>query len=43
MDTTQTNQAPDFIWPHEDTYQVPYRVYTGFVRANWLELGNGCR
>lgn len=28
MDTTQTNQAPDFIWPHEDTYQVPYRVYT---------------
>ena len=28
MDTTQTNHGPDFTWPHEDTSQVPFRVYT---------------
>ena len=28
MDTTQTNYKPDFIWPHDDTSQVPFQVYT---------------
>jgi phenylpropionate dioxygenase-like ring-hydroxylating dioxygenase large terminal subunit len=28
MDTTQAQQETDFVWPHEDTSRVPYRVYT---------------
>ncbi len=28
MDTLQTNNAPEFVWPHDDTSRVPYRVYT---------------
>jgi anthranilate 1,2-dioxygenase large subunit len=27
MDTLQTN-APEFVWPHDDTSRVPYQVYT---------------
>lgn len=28
MDTTQTNYAPEFAWPHADTAEVPFQVYT---------------
>jgi phenylpropionate dioxygenase-like ring-hydroxylating dioxygenase large terminal subunit len=28
MNTIQTNRAPDFVWPFDDTSRVPFRVYT---------------
>jgi anthranilate 1,2-dioxygenase large subunit len=28
MDTTPTNYGSDFVWPHDDTSQVPFQVYT---------------